>query len=96
MLKTILKEELEPIKEDIQSLKSGQSELNQLVRAIHDRQEESDAKIENLTFNVFKLQGEVTSIKETVTDIKDDIEYTYEKTSKNELEIFKLRKEQAK
>ena len=59
MLESVINEALQPIrediqtlrgdfqtlKEDVQTLKSGQSELQQLARTIHDRQEETDAKI---------------------------------------------------
>lgn len=95
ILKRIL-DELKEIKSEQAQMKSQLDENTQMTKAIYNRQEETDAKLESLTFNVHKLQGEVTSIKETVTDIKGEIEYTYEKTSKNELEIFKLRKEQTK
>ncbi|GIN91740.1 hypothetical protein J6TS1_42010 [Siminovitchia terrae] len=64
-----------------------------MVLALRDRQQESDAKLENLSFNVHKLHGDIVSIKDTVTDIKGEIEFTYEKTSKNELEIFKPKRE---
>lgn len=64
LLETVLNDALQPIKEDIQSLKSGQLELNQLVRVIHDRQEETDARIESLSMDVHKVIGELTSLKQ--------------------------------
>lgn len=57
------------------------TETNQIVRAIRDRQDETDAKLEALTMDVHKLYGKVSALK-------DEIEFTYQKTSRNELEIL--------
>jgi chromosome segregation ATPase len=63
-----LKEDIQSLKEDVLSLKSGQSELYQLVRVIHDRQEESDARIEALSMDVHQVIGELTSLKQGRND----------------------------
>lgn len=91
-----MKDEQLAMREGLVLMQSQIEENTALTKAIRDRQEETDAKLENLVFNMHKQQGDITAIRETVTNIKSEIEYTYEKTSRNELEIFKLRKEQAK
>ena len=48
----------------MQSLQSGQGELHQLVRAINDRQEETDARLESLSMDGHKVTGEVTSLRQ--------------------------------
>lgn len=51
-----------------QSLMSARLDENiQLTRAIFDRQEETDAKLEALTMDVHKMRGEITSVKEEQT-----------------------------
>ncbi|MNP83219.1 hypothetical protein D3C76_1821030 [compost metagenome] len=40
------------------------SETNSIVRAIRDRQEESDAKLDALSMDVHKQHGELSSLKE--------------------------------
>lgn len=79
---------------NIESMKSQLDENTQLTKAVLHRQEETDAKLENLTFNHHKLHGDVTHIKETLQNIKGDIQFTYEKTSQNELEIYRIKKDQ--
>lgn len=56
--------ELQNINQRIQNIESGQKELNQMVRVIHDRQEETDAKLESLTLDVHKVHGELSSLKQ--------------------------------
>ncbi|WP_096198882.1 hypothetical protein [Bacillus sp. FJAT-45350] len=66
------------------SLLARQKELYQLVRAIHDRHEETDAKLDSLTMDVHNLHGEVTSMK-------NDITYFDRKTGEHDREIFKIK-----
>ncbi|WP_342509631.1 hypothetical protein [Sporosarcina sp. FSL K6-2383] len=79
------KTEMQGFKTEQQSMKVQLDENTQLTRAIFDRQEETDAKLENLTMDVHKLHGEVA-------EIKDILDFTYQKTTRNELEIYKLKK----
>ncbi|WP_203246306.1 hypothetical protein [Sporosarcina beigongshangi] len=79
------KTEMQGFKTEQQSMKAQLDENTQLTRAIFDRQEETDAKLENLTMDVHKLHGEVA-------EIKDILDFTYQKTTRNELEIYKLKK----
>lgn len=67
----IMKTDMGTVKSDILDLKESHglmqiqlNETNALVRAIRDRQEETDAKLDALSMDVHKLHGEVASIKE--------------------------------
>lgn len=46
------------------TLDAGLKEIYQIVRALWDRQEETDAKLDSISMDVHKLHGEVTSLKE--------------------------------
>lgn len=83
------------------SLESGQKELNEIVRAIHDRQEETDAKLEALTMDVHRLRADVKRIEQQLEQdqmqtnanldkLSTIINFTLEKTNKNELAIYDL------
>lgn len=50
--------------EELKNIKTQTNENTQLIKAIHDRQDETDAKLEGLSINVHKLHGELASIKE--------------------------------
>lgn len=61
---------LNQILEELQSLKSGQAELQEITRAIRDRQEGTDAKLEALSMDVHQLNGTAVSIKENLSELK--------------------------
>lgn len=52
-----------------QTLESGQKEIHQIVTALRDRQDETDAKLESLTMNVHKIHGTVTGHTELINRI---------------------------
>lgn len=54
-------------------LLEGMGELRQITRAILDRQDETDAKLEALAMDVHQLRGEVAGIKENVASLKEDV-----------------------
>ena len=60
----VLKTGFQKLESDVQNLQAGQSELYQLTRAIYDRQEETDARLEALTMDVHKATGDITSLKQ--------------------------------
>lgn len=98
MLESIIQEALKPIKEEmqtikgeVQTIKSQVNENTQLLKAVIQRQEETDAKLDAISTDVHKLHGEINYIKEEMSDIKTTVDFTYQKTTKNELEIFKLK-----
>lgn len=68
-------------------------ELKEIVVALRDHQEETDAKLENLTMDVHKMHGDVTSIKEQLSELQSEVEFTYQKTAKNEMELFKIKRD---
>lgn len=62
---------VQTITRDVESLKGTQElmqtqlgETNAIVRAIRDRQDETDAKLDALSMDVHKLHGELSSLKE--------------------------------
>lgn len=76
-------------------------ENTQIIKAIHHRQEETDAKLDNIAMDVHKLHGEVATlkdgqalIKKEVKGIKDELIYTAYRTDRNEREIFHLKRDQ--
>lgn len=89
----LLVKNMEQMNSKIEQMDTQINENTQLTKAILHRQEETDAKLDNLTFHHHKLYGEVVGLKETVNAIKGEIQFTYEKTSRNELEIFKLKRD---
>lgn len=86
-----MRSEMTNMKLEITIMNSTLVEHTQLIRAIIDRQEETDAKLENLTMDVHKMHGDITFIKQELVEIKDEVRFTYQKTSKNELDIYKLK-----
>jgi peptidoglycan hydrolase CwlO-like protein len=52
------------INDKLDLILKGIKELQQITRAIYDRQEETDAKLEALASDVHKLHGEITAIRQ--------------------------------
>ncbi|ERI09756.1 hypothetical protein [Aneurinibacillus aneurinilyticus] len=71
----------------------GIKELQQITRAIHDRQEETDAKLEALAMEVHKLHGEVASVKEDTKRIHKRLDYQILRIARTEEEIHLLKPE---
>lgn len=97
-----IRSELDGIKTELQTIKSQLNENTALTKAVRDRQEESDAKFDSLAMDVHKLHGTVVSLKENtenisseIADIRGELAYASHKSHRNEVEIFKLRREQA-
>lgn len=59
-----LKQEFQELKQEFQDVKTQLNENTQLAKAIRDRQEETDAKLESLTMDVHKIHGELSSLKQ--------------------------------
>lgn len=49
---------------ELKSLQAGQSELHQITTAIRDRQEETDAKLENFLVQDERQQDQIESLRE--------------------------------
>jgi len=88
-----IKDEVQTIKGEVKTIKSQVDENTQLIKAIIHRQDETDAKLDAISMDVHKLHGELNFIKEEISDIKTTVDFTYQKTNKNELEIFKLKQD---
>ncbi|MNJ37998.1 hypothetical protein D3C77_328350 [compost metagenome] len=66
-----MKSEMQSMKSEIQAIKETQGlmqsqldETNTIVRAIRDRQEETDAKLDALSMDVHQLRGDFVRLKE--------------------------------
>jgi hypothetical protein len=62
------------ILDKLQSLESGQKELQQITKAILDYQEETDARLEALSSDIQSVYGEVKEIKDTMATKKELIQ----------------------
>lgn len=69
-------------------------EAKMLLNAILERVKTTDAKIDALTLDVRKLQGDVESLKETVALIDKRLDYQLAKVAKHEEEIYVLKQRQ--
>jgi predicted nuclease with TOPRIM domain len=68
-----IENDVQELKTDVHSLKSGQSELYQIYRALRDRQDKSDAKLDGMAMDVHRMQGDVTALKEVQIAMQSDI-----------------------
>lgn len=98
----LIKGEINLIKDDIALVKVQLSETNEIVRAIRDRQEETDAKIESMDMEIHKLHGSVATLNEKVDanhcqlseqidSLKLDFDLAFHKITSNEREINKIK-----
>ena len=55
---------LQLILQKLESLESQTTENTQLLKAVINRQEETDAKLDNMAMDIHKLHGEVTSLED--------------------------------
>lgn len=84
--------EIKDMKSEMTSMKSQINENTEILKSIRDRQEETDALLENLSMDVHQMRGDLTSLTETVGLINEELKFTSHKTIENEKEIFKIRK----
>lgn len=88
---TGMKADITGIKSEITGMKAQLDENTQIIKVIRDRQEETDAKLENLTMDVHHMRGELTALTETVATIQDELAFTSHKAYTTEKELFNLR-----
>ncbi|MFB5676139.1 hypothetical protein ACE3NQ_03875 [Paenibacillus terreus] len=74
-------DKLDLILRKIEALEEGQKELIPISRAISDRQEETDAKLDGMAMDVHKLQGKVEAQNEKLNAVTDEL-YTFAGTRK--------------
>lgn len=59
-----MKSEIKDIKESQHLMQTQLNETNEIVRAIRHRQEETNTKLDALSMDVYRLHGEVLSLKD--------------------------------
>ncbi|WP_153721390.1 hypothetical protein [Sporosarcina cascadiensis] len=89
----LVRSELVEVKTQLGEVTSQLDENKLIIKAIRSRQTETDAKLEGLTLDVHKMHGDVTAVKEKLSDIQGEVEFTYQKAAKNEMELFKLKRD---
>ena len=100
-----MSEKLDLILEKLSLLESKVNENIEITKALRDRQEETDAKLEALSMDVHKMHGDLARLEEKVDsnhqetidelqNLKLDLDFTYQKTTLNERELFKLKSKQ--
>jgi hypothetical protein len=75
-------DKLDLILRKLEVLEEGQKELNQISRVIHDRQEETDAKLEAMAIDVHKLLGKVEAQNERLNAVSDEL-HTFRRETKS-------------
>src|SRR5699024_5203407 len=85
-----MRDEITGIKGEIANMKSQLEENTQLIKAIHHRQEETDAKLEALSLDFAKLHGDVVSIKKTVNELNENQTSIHEVLGEHEVSIRSL------
>ncbi|WP_409344481.1 hypothetical protein [Paenibacillus sp. MBLB4367] len=68
-----IQNDVEVLKTDVNSLLAGQSELYQIYRALRERQDESDAKLDAMAMDVHRMHGDITSLKDGQFAMQSDI-----------------------
>ena len=87
-----MKQEMGAMKEEMLALKSGQKELHLISRAIRDRQEETDAKLESLSMDVHQLHGKVEQNSEKLNLLIEDHKSVHEVLGEHEVSIRSMRR----
>ena len=75
-------DKLDLILRKLEALEEGQKELSQISRAIRDRQEETDAKLEAMAMDVHKLHGKVEAQNEKLNAVSDEL-HTFRRETKS-------------
>ncbi|MGZ7441958.1 hypothetical protein [Paenibacillus sp. TH7-28] len=102
LLQSVINESLQPVKDDIRSvkdeiqlLKTGQEELRLITSAIRDRQEETDAKLEALSMDVKHMHGDLVRIEqkldENESELRGDVRFLNHRIADLEMEVEKLK-----
>ncbi len=87
-----VKQEIGAMKQEMLALKSGQKELHLITRAIRDRQEETDAKLESLSMDVHQLHGKVEQNSEKLNFLIEDHKSVHEILGEHEISIRSMRR----
>lgn len=87
--------ELKFMKEELSSVKAQTEENTQLLKAVIHRQEETDAKIDNINMDVHKLHGEFAALKEQTvanTALKAPVENVIHRVDDLETDVKIIKK----
>src|SRR5699024_7881697 len=87
-----MKDEISAMKDDQMTMKLQLDENTEITKAIHHRQDESDAKLEGLSLNFAKLHGEVVAVKEGINQLSNDQQSINELLGEHEVSIRSLRR----
>lgn len=87
-----LRSEQQGMKNEIETIKTQLEENTQITKAIHHRQEETDAKLEGLSLDFAKLHGEVVSTKTSIDQLIEDQKSINELLGEHEISIRSLRR----
>ncbi|WP_127580307.1 hypothetical protein [Paenibacillus koleovorans] len=60
------------VKEQLDLIMIQLKELTQIVTAVRDRQDETDAKLEALAMDVHALRGDMTQVQQDLSEVKQD------------------------
>lgn len=81
----------------VDNMQAQLNESTQMLKAIIHRQDETDAKLDQIAMDVHKLHGQVSSLTDNqlkmqgeIANTKNELSFTALKTHRNEVEIFKL------
>lgn len=81
------------LESDMAIVKSQLHENTEMLKAIHHRQEKSDAKIESLTLDMAKLHGEWTKTNEKVAQHSEEQKSIKEVLGEHEIAIRSLKRQ---
>ncbi|MFM9327442.1 hypothetical protein [Paenibacillus mesotrionivorans] len=90
-----VKSDIKDLKGDVTNLKAGQAELFQLSSAIRNAQELTNAKLEGLTLDVRRAEGNLVRIEEKlgeeILDMRGEIRFLNHRIADVELTVDKLK-----
>lgn len=87
---TDMKVDITGIKADQVTMKSQIAENTQLLKAVIHRQDEFDAKMDGLTLDVAKIHGEVSTLNNTVSEIRENQTSIHQMLGEHEVTIRSL------
>ena len=90
-----LKGDVQTLKGDVGNLKAGQAELFQLSSAIRNAQELTNAKLEGLTLDVRRAEGNLVRIEEKlgeeILDMRGEIRFLNHRIADVERAVYKIK-----
>ncbi|MED1854699.1 hypothetical protein ABE430_25185 [Brevibacillus agri] len=93
LLRTIVSEELKPIRDDISELKSDVDGLKQDVSAMNERLKRVEETVSRVEASQSEeVTGMLKLLDRKLDVIRKDVEFTFMKVAKNELEINRLKR----